>query len=153
MFLWNSLALFMIQWILEIALLFVCLFKTQLVHLEVLDSHAAEAFLKDFEHHLASMWNECNCVVVRTFFALPFFGIGIKSDPFQSRGYCWLTKFAHILCAALSHHHLRIWNSLAEILSPPLALFVVMLLKVHLTSHSRIFGSRWVITPLWLSGH
>ena len=36
--------------------------------------------------------------------------------------------------------------------SPPLALFVVMLPKAHLTSHSRMSGSRWVITPLWLSG-
>ena len=27
-----------------------------------------------------------------------------------------------------------------------------MFLKAHLTSHSRMFGSRWVITPLWLSG-
>ena len=27
-----------------------------------------------------------------------------------------------------------------------------MLLKAHLTSHSRMSGSRWVITPLWLSG-
>ena len=27
-----------------------------------------------------------------------------------------------------------------------------MLSKVHLTSHSRISGSRWVISPLWLSG-
>ena len=36
----------MIQWILEIDLLFVCLFKTQLVHLEVFESHATEAFLK-----------------------------------------------------------------------------------------------------------
>ena len=27
-----------------------------------------------------------------------------------------------------------------------------MLPKVHLTSHSRMSGSRWVITPLWLSG-
>ena len=27
-----------------------------------------------------------------------------------------------------------------------------MLLKALLTSHSRISGSRWVITPLWLSG-
>ena len=28
----------------------------------------------------------------------------------------------------------------------------VMLSKTHLTSHSRMSGSRWVITPLWLSG-
>ena len=27
-----------------------------------------------------------------------------------------------------------------------------MLLKVHLTSHSRMPGSRWLITPSWLSG-
>ena len=27
-----------------------------------------------------------------------------------------------------------------------------MLPKAHLTSHSRISGSSWVITPLWLSG-
>ena len=37
--------------------------------------------------------------------------------------------------------------------SPPLALFVVMLLpKAHLTLHSRMSGSRWVSAPSWLSG-
>ena len=35
--------------------------------------------------------------------------------------------------------------------SPPLALFIVMLSKAHLTSHSRMSGSRWVIIPSWLS--
>jgi len=44
-----------------------------------------------------------------------------------------------------------IWNSLTGIASPPLALFVVMLPKAHLTSYSRMSGSRWVITPPWLS--
>ena len=47
--------------------------------------------------------------------------------------------FAGILSAALSQHHLRIWNSSTGIPSPPLALFVVMLPKAHLTSHSRKF--------------
>ena len=28
-----------------------------------------------FEHYFASMWDECNCVVVWTFFGIPFFGI------------------------------------------------------------------------------
>ena len=46
----------------------------------------------------------------------------------------------------------RIWNSSTGIPSPPLALFIMMLPKAHLTSHSRISGSRWVITPSWLSG-
>ena len=35
---------------------------------------------------------------------------------------------------------------------PPLALFVVMLPKAHMSSHSRMSDSRWVITPPWLSG-
>ena len=62
------------------------------------------------------------------------------------------SKCAGILNAAVSQHHLRIWNGSAGIPSLPLALFVVMLPKAHLTSHSRMSGSRWVITPLWLSG-
>ena len=44
------------------------------------------------------------------------------------------------------------WNRSSGILSPPLALFVVMLPQAHLTSHSRMSGSRWVITPFWSSG-
>ena len=42
----------------------------------------------------------------------------------------------------------RIWNSSTGIRSPPLAL---MLPKSPLTSHSRMSGSRWMITPSWLS--
>jgi len=56
------------------------------------------------------------------------------------------SKLAGILSAALSQHHLLGFES------PPLALFIVMLPKAHLTSHSRMSGSRWVITPSWLSG-
>ena len=44
------------------------------------------------------------------------------------------SKFAGILSAAPSQHHL------------------VVLPKVHLTLHSRMSDSKWVITPLWLSG-
>ena len=72
----------------------------------------------------------------------------------------WMfSKFAGLLSAALSHYHLlddriwkRIWKSSAGILLPPLALFVTMLPKAHLISYSRMSGSTWVITPLWLSG-
>ena len=46
----------------------------------------------------------------------------------------------------------RIWNSLARIPSPLLALFVVILPKVHLTLPSKMCGSRWVTTPSWVSG-
>ena len=62
-------------------------------------------------------------------------------------------KFADILSAALSQHHLSGFeNSSTGIPSSPLALFVVMIPKAHLTSHSRMPGPRWVITPSWLSG-
>ena len=38
--------------------------------------------LENFEHYFASMWDECNCVVVWTFFAMPFFGIEMNTDLF-----------------------------------------------------------------------
>ena len=53
------------------------------------------------------------------------------------------SKFADILSAALSQHHLSGFEiAQQEVLLPPLALFVVMLPKAHLTSHSRMSGSR-----------
>ena len=50
------------------------------------------------------------------------------------------------------HHLLGFEIAQLEFHPPPLALFVVMLSKAHLTSHSRMSGSRWVITQSWLSG-
>ena len=86
-------------------------------------------------------------------FAGPFFGIGMKTDLSLSYGHCWVFQICwHIECSTLTASSFRILNSSAGILSPPLALFVVMLPKAHLTSHSRMSGSRWVITPSWLSG-
>ena len=79
----------------------------------------------------------------------------MKTDLFQSCGHCWVFQICwHIECSTFPASSLRIWNSSTGIPSPPLALFVVMLPKAHLTSHSRMSGSRWVwvITPSWLSG-
>ena len=94
--------------------------------------------------------------IVQTFehsLALPFFGIGMKTDLFHSCGHCWVFQICwHIECSTFTASSFRIWNCWTEIPSPPLALFVVMLSKAHLTSHSRMSGSRWVITPSWLSG-
>ena len=105
--------------------------------------------LENFEHYFTSMWDECNCAVIWTFLALPFFGIGMKTDLFQSCGHCWVFQICwHIKCSTFTASSFRIWNSSTGILSPPLALFIVMLPKAHLTSHSRMSGSRWVITPL-----
>ena len=57
--------------------------------------------------------------------------------------------FAGILSASSTASSIRIWNSLTGISSPPLALFIVMLPKAHLTLHSRMSGSSWMITS-WL---
>ena len=84
---------------------------------------------------------------------LPFFGIGMKTDLFQSCGHCWVFQICwHIECSTFTASSFTIWNNSTGIPSPPLALFVVMLSKAHLTSHSRMSGSRWVITTSWLSG-
>ena len=85
--------------------------------------------------------------------ALPFFGIGMKTDLFHYCGHCQVFQICwHIECSIFTASSFRIWNSSAGIPSPPLALFIVMLPKAHLTSHSRMSGSRWMITPSWLSG-
>ena len=90
--------------------------------------------LENFEHYFPSMWDECNCVVVWTFLALPFFGIGMKTDLFQSCGHCWVFQICwHIECSAFTASSFRIWNSSTGIPSPPLALFTVMLPKAHFT--------------------
>ena len=84
--------------------------------------------------------------------ALSFFGTGMKTDLFQSCGHCWVFQICwHIECSTLTASCFRIWTSSTGIPSLPLALFVVMLPKAHLTFHSRMSGSRWVITPSWLS--
>ena len=109
--------------------------------------------LENFEHYFTSVWDECSCVVVWAVLALPFFGIGMKTDLFQSCGHCWVFQICwHIECSTFTASSFRIWNSWTGIPSAPLALFVVMLSKAHLTSRSRMSGSRWVLTPLWLSG-
>ena len=74
--------------------------------------------------------------------ALPFFGIGMKTDLFQSCDPCWVFQICwNIECSTLTASSSRIWNSSSGIPSPPLALFVVMLPKARLTSHSRMYGS------------
>ena len=105
----------------------------------------------DFEHYLASMWNECNCMVVRTFFGIALLWAWNENWPFQSCGHCWIFQICwNIECSTLTASFLRIWNSSAGIPSPPLAFSIVNLPKSHLTSHSRMSGSRWVITSSWL---
>ena len=73
----------------------------------------------------------------------------MKTDLFQSCGHCWVFQICwHIECSTFTASSF----SSTEIPSPPLALFIVMFPKAHLTSHSGMSGSRWMITPSWLSG-
>ena len=66
--------------------------------------------------------------------ALPFFGIGMKTDLFQSCGHCWVFQSCcHIDCSTFTASSFKIRNSSTGIPSPPLALFVVMLSKAPLT--------------------
>ena len=108
--------------------------------------------MENFEHYFASMWDECSCAVVWTFFGIAF-ETGMKTELFQSCGHCWLFQICcHTECSTCTASSFRIWNSSAGIFSLPLALLVVIFPKPRLTSHSRMSGSRWVITTLWLSG-
>ena len=67
---------------------------------------------------------------IKHYLALPFFGIGMKADLFQSCGHCWVFQICwHLQCSTFTASSFRIWNSSTGIPSPPLALFVVMLLR------------------------
>jgi len=49
-----------------------------------------EPSLKDFEHYFVSMWNECNCMVIWTFFSIAFLWDLNENWFFQSCGLCWV---------------------------------------------------------------
>ena len=154
MFFWNSLAFLMIQWMLPI---------WSLVPLPFLIP-AWTSGSSQFRYCWSLAWIilsitllVCEMSAIVWWFehslALPFLVIGMKTDLFQSCGHWWVFQICwHIECSTFTASSFRIWNSLTGISSPSLALFIVMLPKAHLTSHSRMSGSRWVITPLWLSG-
>ena len=106
------------------------------------------------EDNLASMWNESNCTTVWTFFGITLLWNWNENWPFPV---LWsLLSFPNLLiyieCSTLTAWSFRILNRAAGISSYPLTLFVVMLPKTHLTSHTRMSGSQWVTIPSWLSG-
>ena len=64
--------------------------------------------LENFEHYFASVWDECSCAVVWAFFDIAFLWDGNEFKlTFPSPvATAELSKFAGILSAALSQHHL-----------------------------------------------
>ena len=81
--------------------------------------------LENFEHYFASVWDECNCVVVWTFFGIAFLWDWNEKWPFPV---LWpLVSFPNLLACWVQHFHsiiFWIWNSSTGIPSPPLALFI-----------------------------
>ena len=63
-------------------LCFLCLFWNQLEHLEVHSSCIAEAWLGEFEHRFASVWDECECAVVGAFCGIVLFSDWNENGPF-----------------------------------------------------------------------
>ena len=62
--------------------------------------------LENFEHYFTTVWDECNCAVVWAFFGIAFlwdWNENTFSSPVTTAE---VSKFAGILSAALSQHHL-----------------------------------------------
>ena len=97
---------------------------TFMIHLRL------KSALEYFEHYFTSMWDECNCAEVWTFFGIAFLWDWNEKWPFPV---LWpLLSFPNLLAYWVQHFHsiiFRIWNSSTGIPSPPLALFIVMLSK------------------------
>ena len=79
MFFWNSLAFSMIQWMLAIWSAFS---KSSLYLWKFSGHELLKPGLENFEHYLASVWNECNCAVVWTFFGVAFLWDWNENWPF-----------------------------------------------------------------------
>ena len=154
MFFWNSFAFSMTQWLLVIWSL------VSLPFLNIAWTCGSSWFTSCWSlawRILSITWLACEMnAIVWQFehsYALIFFGLGLKIDLFQSCGHCWVFQICwHIDCNTLTASSFRIWNSSAGVSSPPLALFVVIFPKAHLTLDSKMSGSSWMITASWLSG-
>ena len=71
-FFWNSLPFSMIQWMLAIWSPVSLPFINPVCTLNFSVHVMLKPNLKNFEHYLARMWNECNCMVFWIFFFIDF---------------------------------------------------------------------------------
>ena len=59
--------------------------------------------LENFEHYFASVWDECNCAVVWTFFGITFLWDWNENQPFSV---LWpLLNFTNLLAYGVQHFH------------------------------------------------
>ena len=86
--------------------------------------------LENFQHYFTSMCDKCNCVVLLTFFGIAFVWNCNDNWLFQPCGHCGVFQICwHIECTPFIALSFRYWNSSPGFLSPPLALFIEMLLR------------------------
>ena len=91
---------------------FLCLSKTSLNIWKFTVYVLLKPGLENFEHYFTSMWDECNCVVEEHSLPLPFLGIGMETDLFQSCGHSWVFQICwHIECNTFTASSFSIWNS------------------------------------------
>ena len=71
---------------------------------------------ENFEHYSASMWDECNCAVIWTFFFIALVWYWNENDIFQFCGHCWVFQICwHIECSIFIASSFRIWNTQPEL--------------------------------------
>ena len=110
---------------------FLCLFWILLEHLEVLGSHTAEFWLEEFWALLCQHWKWVQlCGSLNILWYWPSLGMEWKTDFFHSCCHCWVFQICWYLgCSIFTASSFRIWKSSAGIPTPPLASFLVMLLR------------------------
>ena len=73
--------------------------------------------LENFEHYFASVWDECNCEIVWT-----FFGTALLWDWNENRPYpvqCWVFQICwYIECSTFTASSFRTWNNSTGVPSP-----------------------------------
>ena len=97
---WDFLAFSMIQWTLAIWSL---VHQTSLYIWKLSVHVVLKLSLKDFEHYLASKWDECNCMIGWTFFGIAFLLDWDENWPFPA---LWpLLSFPNLLTYWIQHFY------------------------------------------------
>ena len=124
MFFWNSFAFSVIQWMLVLISGPPDFSKPSLNIWKFRVHVLLKLGLENFEHYFASVWDECNCVVVRTFLGIAFLWDWNKSWSFPV---LWpLLSFPNLLTYWVKHFNSIIFQDLK-----------------YLAWNSRVFGEEF----------
>ena len=153
MFFWNYLAFTMTEWMLAIwSLVSLLLWNPAFISGSSGSTYCWSLAWKILNITLLAC--EMSPIAIWKFFCIAILWDWTDSWPFEVL--CPLLCFPNLVIYWVQHFNntiFRIWNNLARIPSPPLASFLVMLPKTHLTSHSRMSRSRWMSRSFWFFGH